>query len=193
MKRLLLLPVFALFALAACETEGAKEYSVDVINSSSKTVRYTYKGSTDTLPSSGFRNYHVEANTAPPKGVIADNNVISVKLLTHSPGGKYEFVDIKPIPLYIINNLPVPVRVTVAGYLEDNNGNPFVECQKQTPDGTPPEPIAKIYTDKPVFISSPQYTGRQDYSYYPVTFEWELRDIPKGDGTTERHMYLVLQ
>jgi hypothetical protein len=179
--------ILALFV--SCE-DGAKEYSVDVINSSSKTVTYTYDGNANTLPPSGSRTYHVEANTPPPKDIITENSIISVKLIIHSPGGKYEIVDVPSIPLHIFNSLPVDVRITASGYLEDNTGFSFVECPESTAPGTPSETIAKIYTNTPVFSSVPEYEGRQEYPYYPVTFEWDIKSKPETD---EQYMYLFLK
>jgi hypothetical protein len=177
-------------ALSSCDIDGAKEYSVDVINSSSRTITYTYDGNTDTLPPSGSRTHHVEANTPPPKDIITENGVISVKLIIHSPGGKYEIVDVPSIPLHVFNSLPVDVRITANGYSEDNAGFSFVECPESTAPGTPSETIAKIYTNTPVFSSIPEYEGRQEYPYYPVTFEWGIKSKP---GTDEQYMYLFLK
>jgi hypothetical protein len=184
--------VFAVFALAACET---KEYSVDVINSSSKKVIYTYDGNRDILLSSSSRTYHVEANTPPPRDIIAENGVISVKLVIHSPGGKYEIINVPPITLHIINTLPVDVKIIATDYLEDNSANndPIVLCQKRNPDGTPSQTIAYIYTDKPVFEFPLEYKDRQDYPYNSVIFDWEIKTIPETGDSSTQHMYLTLR
>lgn len=68
-------------------------YTVVISNESSSAVTYTYNGSNNTLALSEAKTYEVEAYTQPPKIILGENEVATVKIKYHSLTGDYTFVD----------------------------------------------------------------------------------------------------
>jgi hypothetical protein len=165
-------PVLGLFILAAplilfsaCET---KYYAVTVQNNTAKTISYTYDDRAETLNPWEAREHQIRPYAPPPKDAADGNGIKSVKVEALASGEAYSIVDVPPIPLEVSKSLAVDVRITAGGYIE-HSGNPFIEMP-----ATSTSVSATIYTEHPVFESSPKYEGQPDLDSYPVTFEWEL-------------------
>jgi hypothetical protein len=152
---------------------GTKYYSVTVRNNSSKAVKYTYNNTTDTLASSSSKKYQVEAYTQQPKDISVPG-AASVKMRIIYPGSEYLFEDIPSMDLEVVNNLTISVRITAGTTIEDAVGNPFIECPES--EGAPSRTAGKIFTDKPVFESTPKYEERPDFPESSVSFSWYISD-----------------
>jgi hypothetical protein len=170
MKYMGALFMFFVFMFSSC---GTKYYVVTVRNNSSKDVKYTYNNAADTLVPSSSKNYHVEAYTQQPKDISVPG-AASVKMRVVYPGSEYIFEDIPSMDIEAVNNLTIGVRITAGVNIEDAEGNPFIECPAS--GGIPSVTRGKIFTDKPVFESTPKYEGRPDFSEGSASFSWSVLD-----------------
>jgi hypothetical protein len=162
--------IFFVFMFSSC---GTRYYSVTVRNDSSKDVKYTYNNTTDTLAPSSSKKYQVEAYTQEPKDISVPG-AVSVKMRTVYPGSEYLFEDIPSMDVEAVNSLTIGVRITAGTNIEDAAGNPFIECPASS--GTPSRTRGKIFTDKPVFESTPKYEGQPDFPESSVSFSWYVSD-----------------
>ena len=162
--RKLFFSVIIVFLLLACETSY---YSVLIINNSSKTVSFTYNGSSDTIDRNTSKTYEVKAYTEPPQNINVLDGALSVKM--NRKGDSFTFVDVEPFDLNVVNNLLIEVKIKADNYIDDNGSTEFTigaNVEKTT---------AKIYT------STPEFTSLIDY---PVIIDWNVK---------ENTMYVILR
>ena len=156
-KLAVLLVVSTLFL--GCDIK--KYYSVSIINDSSKTVSYIYDENSNTLEKSDMKTYSVKAYTQPPKNIVDQNGIASIKLLTDSITGDYTFINNDYYNLTVKNEFPFEVTFSSSDFI-DNEGSKYL-----TVDTGITNTDAKIYTKKPQFISTLSY---------PVIFDWSISD-----------------
>jgi hypothetical protein len=142
--------------LGSCEQTY---YSVPVTNGTTKTVRFSYNGSTDTLAPSKSKVYSVAAYTQPPVllGLVPEGPR-SVGRERYDEG--YTFVDLDSIPLNVVNTLPFDITIKSDDFIDDGNGKTslLVEASTTNTDG-------KIYTSQPKFTVVPQgYSAQVTYT-----------------------------
>ena len=145
---------FGLFL--GCE---ATIYSVSITNNSSRTVSFIYDGHPDTLAPSEYRIHHVLAHTQPPKDVVDQNGIASIRM-TNSQGEIFKFWDAEYLNLNVINTLPIDITIKAGNFI-DNNGSMELFIERNE------EATARIYSRRPVFTTT---------SNYPVIFYWNITE-----------------
>jgi len=75
-------------------------------------------------------------------------------------GFDYLFFDIIPYDLYVINTLPVEVKIKADDLIDFQGSSELVISSTDTVD-------AKIYTNKPKFVSLVNF---------PIIIDWEFKD-----------------
>jgi hypothetical protein len=142
-------------------------------------VSYAYNGSSDTLALNGSKNYQVKAHTQPPQNITVPGGMSVSIAATHS-GNEYVFEDIPHINIHVVNTQNFNVSIAEkSNYIENDDGNPFIECQNQATTS------GKIYTKTPNFYSLPKHSSGEENPSYPVFFDYHISD----DG----EMYLTIR
>jgi hypothetical protein len=155
MKKLLFLIIVACGVVSGCET---KYYSVSITNkSTTKTVSYTYNGVSERLPVSETKFYEIKAYTEPPKKIVDQNGIASLKMNQNLDD--FTFIDKTPFDLKVINELAIDITIKADNYI-DNNGSMelTIDANKENTD-------AKIYTKSPIFTSATNYPDKIEFSY----------------------------
>ncbi|AEF86100.1 putative lipoprotein [Treponema primitia ZAS-2] len=154
---LVLLPVL----MIGC---GSSYYTVSIANYSSKTVAYSYNGSSDILGPDYMKKYRVEAYTPYPDNIsTVPSGPVSVTLIRKND--LYVFEDVSPIILHVVNTLPFELTLTADSYI-DNGGSTIVTLKEfESLD-------AEIYT------SNPKFTLNSDF---PIDFVKIEKRIEKDD------------
>jgi YD repeat-containing protein len=150
-----LLGLFIVVLLVGCD---ATYYPITITNNSSKTVAYTYDGSSDTLAPTFSKGYQVKAYTQDPNIIsIVPEGPLSVKL---SRGNEsYTFENVSPIDLHVANTLPFSVTIKADSYIDAGSGLIELTVEANTEITT-----AKIYNSKPKFIiNSSTYSVKAEY------------------------------
>jgi hypothetical protein len=157
--RNLLLAVGIVLLMAGCG-EG-NNYSVSITNNSTdKAVSYTYDGHSDTLSVSETKFYEVKAYTEPPKKIVDQNGIASMKM--NQKGDSFTFIPADPLNLKVKNQLPYDVTIKADNYI-DNSGS-----MELTINSDDENTDAKIYTKNPRFT----FTFDQPTIYsYPIIYE----------------------
>jgi len=188
MKKLLL--TFSIVCLfISCET---KYYSVLVKNESTKTVSYTYNGSSDTLDPSASKAYEVEAYTRPPADIKDEHGIASIEIQRNED--IFTFKDAEPIIFNVANTLPFEVRIKADNYIwyeYEEEGKKYVSfelsvpAQKEIPNEERPDDLF-IYTE------TPKFTATADYS---VSCEWKIIDLEELDasGNPKKKLSLIIR
>ena len=163
MKKVIFFVIIAVFLVLGCgETEL---YSVSITNNSTKTVSYDYNGGTGTLAVSQTNVYKVKAYTQPPKNILDQNGIASIKMNTDGMTGNYAFTDAAVFALNVVNNLPVEITIKADNFIDDN-GSTELTIGENTEKNT-----ARIYTSKPRFTPL--------VNNYPVTIDSNFDDNDK--------------
>ncbi len=145
----ILLIILFLMCFLSCTNDVL--FDVSIKNDSSKTVTYTYNGSSDTLSPGESKIYKVQAHTPKPQN-ISVSGVMSV-VMSYYDG--YVFKNVEPISLHISNKLAFPVELSAGKYLEPAE----IVIPANDIHNT-----AMIYTTMPNFTVSPVL----------ATVEWKL-------------------
>jgi len=134
----------------------ATRYSILITNSSSKTVSYNYNDISDSLAPSDSKTYEVLAYTQPPKNIIDQNGIASLKM-EHNRDS-FIFNDAVPFNLNVANKLPIDVKIKADNYIDDNGLTEF------TISANAEKTTAKIYTSTPKFTSQTNYPVIIEYN-----------------------------
>jgi hypothetical protein len=142
--------------MGACE---ANYYDSTITNHAGTPVSYVYDGRADTLPNGASKTYSVTlAAHSPSIDYSQFSHPKSVKMTNQ--GFYYEFVEVTPISLWVINNYGKGVSLS-SEYLSEDNLSIIKDYNADTGKS--------IYTDKPVFTVEPN-----DFTHTPfVTFKVE--------------------
>jgi hypothetical protein len=144
-----------ILVLGSCETQ---RYSVSITNESSKTVRFSYDGSTDNLAPSGSKVYSVAAYTQPPvflETIPKGPRSIGMK----NSGDVYEFIDLDEIALNVFNKLPFDIEISAGDFIDGGGNKTSVVVPANTTNNT-----GSIYTSNPKFTVVPQgYSAQVTY------------------------------
>jgi len=160
MKKLHLIIVFCILTVS-CKDE-IKIYNISITNNSTKSVSYTYNGSSDSLAVSETKKYEVKAYTGSPQNLVDQNGIASVELNVDNLKGDYFIVPApEPINLSVTNTLPIEVSIRAGNFIDDS-GSPIFTISANSEKST-----AKIYTKNPIFTS---------LISYPIIIDWNRRD-----------------
>jgi hypothetical protein len=143
--------------LSSCEQTY---YTVPIANNSSKTVRFSYNGSIDELTTLSDKVYSVVAYTQPPVflGVVPDGEVCSVNLKRNGEG--YEFYNLSPISLHVVNTLPVGITIQSDNYIDNSSGSVQLSVNANDKDEA-----GYIYTNNPKFtVNAEGYSAQITYT-----------------------------
>ena len=160
MRKLFMFFVLA-FIIFSCDLQDYWIYTVK--NESARIISYKFNsGNVDTLEQSEVKTYQIKRGERHTGiGDVDAGNPYglgySVKII-HS-GTNYTFIDNLPYDLHVANILPISVNIKADDNI-DNNGSTELEIAANTENTT-----AKIYTNRPVFITT---------TNYPVIFDWQF-------------------
>jgi len=155
MKNLLFAASIA-FLLVSCG--GQASYSVLITNNSDKDATFDYNDETDTIEAHQDKTYDVKAYTQPPKNIVDQNGIASIKLYTDGMTGNYSFTGADFYTLSVINMLPEDITIQADNFI-DNNGEKELLIEKYE------KATAKIYTNKPDFTTDSGFSVVFDYNY----------------------------
>ena len=168
MKKILFILLVSAVVFISCDFPDF--YYFIIKNESSKPVSYTFNESIniETLAPTEHKNYQVNAG----KRFTSIGNIdagnpygygfsIRLKHETTKTGSSYTFYDFIPYNLNVVNTLSEIITITAGNYI-DNAGLSTLTINANSNITT-----AKIYTNKPNFIS---------ITNYPVIIDWEFAE-----------------
>ena len=162
MRKLVVFTVFAIISMLFVGCGNKEFYTVLIKNESLlKTVSYEYDRNSDTLTPNQSKTYEVKAYTQPPKSIVDQNGIASLKMERN--GDHITFADETSLDLNVINMLPVDITIKADNYI-DNNGS--TELKIESNDEST---LAKIYTKSPKFTSTTNYPTN-----YPIIVEYTI-------------------
>jgi len=180
MRKLGVFTVILTTCLLGCDVAS---YSIVLTNATeTKTVSYTYNGTSDTLGPLETRRYEVGAWTQPPVNVVDQNGIASVHVRTSGTTGNHTFVYIRPIILEVKNTLPVNATIRAGNFIDNGGLKELTVISGETTEST-----IFIYTENPSFTMTGNFPA--NFGVNIVTLICECEDDPENDFKCIRDNY----